>query len=78
MRFDRGITYETDVPLLPEGPDSPYGRMPVDYYGNSVRIPVSWGKRRDVSELAGKPTKIRFAMRDCKLYAFQFVSAQGV
>ena len=45
--------------------------------GNSVRIPVSWGKRRDVSELAGKPTKIRFAMRDCKLYAFQFTKSDG-
>ena len=40
--------------------------------GNSVRMPVCWGKNRDVSELAGKPTRIRFVMRDCKLYAFQF------
>ena len=42
--------------------------------GNSVRMPVCWGKRRDVSELAGKPIRVRFAMRDCKLYAFQFTS----
>ena len=46
--------------------------------GNSVRMPVCWGERRDVSELSGKATKIRFVMRDCKLYAFQFVSAQEV
>jgi len=41
--------------------------------GNSVRMPVTWGENRDVSRLAGKPVKIRFVMRDCKLYAFQFI-----
>ncbi|MBN2296410.1 MAG: hypothetical protein JXM70_28535 [Pirellulales bacterium] len=41
-------------------------------FGNSVRMPVSWGDNTDVSRLAGKPIKIRFIMRDCKLYAFQF------
>ena len=40
--------------------------------GNSVRMPVSWGENRDVSKLAGTPVKIRFIMRDCKLYAFGF------
>jgi len=40
--------------------------------GNSVRMPVSWGENRDVSKLAGTPVKIRFLMRDCKLYAFEF------
>ena len=45
--------------------------------GNSVRMPVCWGDRQDVSELAGKPIKIRFVMRDCKLYAFQFISDQA-
>ena len=40
--------------------------------GNSVRMPVCWGENRDVSGLAGKPIRIRFVMRDCKLYAFQF------
>ena len=40
--------------------------------GNSVRMPISWGENRDVSKLAGTPIKIRFIMRDCKLYAFGF------
>ena len=50
--------------------------------GNHIRVPVSWGgttfKRgrwqgnTDVSSLAGKPIRLRFIMRDCKLYAFQF------
>ena len=40
--------------------------------GNSVRMPVRWGGGGDVSELAGTPIRIRFIMRDCKLYAFQF------
>ena len=40
--------------------------------GNSVRMPVRWGEVSDVGALAGKPVRIRFMMRDCKLYAFQF------
>ena len=40
--------------------------------GNSVRMPVAWRKTSDVSELAGKPVRLRFHMRDCKLYTFQF------
>ncbi len=40
--------------------------------GNSVRMPVRWGDRSDVSTLAGKPIRIRFHMCACKLYAFQF------
>jgi len=42
--------------------------------GNSVRMPVSWSGNADVSRLAQKPIKIRFLMRDCKLYAFQFTT----
>ena len=39
---------------------------------NWVSLPVSWGTNDCVAALAGKPIKIRFLMRDCKLYAFQF------
>ena len=41
--------------------------------GNYIRVPASWDRSTDVAGLAGKPIKIRFLMRDCKLYAFQFV-----
>ncbi len=41
--------------------------------GNSVKMPVSWNGRQDVSSLAGQPLRLRFVMRDCNLYAFQFV-----
>ena len=40
---------------------------------NSVSLPVVWKTEKRVGKLAGKPVKIRFVMRDCKLYAFQFV-----
>ena len=42
-------------------------------YGNSVRKTVTWGETRDLHAFAGKPTALRFHMRDCRLYAFQFV-----
>lgn len=41
--------------------------------GNSVKLPVTWRNNYDVSELAGRPVRLRFIMRDCKLYAYQFV-----
>lgn len=45
--------------------------MPLN--GNSVRFPVRWGESGDVGSLAGRTIRLRFLMRDCKLYAFQFV-----
>jgi hypothetical protein len=44
----------------------------VSVNGNSVRGPVRWNTGDDVSRLAGQSLRIRFHMRDCKLYAFQF------
>ena len=41
--------------------------------GNSVRKHVTWQGRDDVSELAGKPVRLRFVMRSMKLFAFQFL-----
>ncbi len=41
--------------------------------GNMVRFPVRWGEQRYVGTLAGQVVQLRFVMRDCKLYAFQFV-----
>lgn len=49
-------------------------------WGNSVRMPVTWGgrnaDRQDVGPLAGQPISIRFVLRDCRLYAFQFVEGE--
>ena len=42
--------------------------------GNSVRMPVRWGERTHLGDLSRQPIRIRFVMRDCKLYAFQFTS----
>ena len=41
--------------------------------GNSVQIPVTWQGQSDVRKLAGKVVSLRFVMRCCKLYSFQFV-----
>jgi hypothetical protein len=41
--------------------------------GNSIRMPVRWRTTESVATLAGRPIRLRFVMRDCKLYAFQFV-----
>jgi hypothetical protein len=41
--------------------------------GNSVDMKVSWGAKLDVGALAGKAVKLRFVLRNCKLYAFQFI-----
>ena len=40
--------------------------------GNAVAKTVTWKGSSDVSALAGKPVRLRFAMRAMKLFAFQF------
>ena len=40
--------------------------------GNSVAKTVTWQGKSDVASLAGKPVRLRFVMRDMKLYAFHF------
>lgn len=40
--------------------------------GSYVVKRISWKEKTAVSELAGKPVKLKFNMRDTKLYAFQF------
>lgn len=42
--------------------------------GDAVARIVSWGGRRDVSRLQGRPVRLRFKMRNTKLYAFQFAA----
>lgn len=41
--------------------------------GNYIRASVSWNGKTDVSSLAGKPIRVRFILRDTKLYSFQFL-----
>ena len=41
--------------------------------GNYPRVAASWNGRSEVSGLAGQPVRLRFVMRDARLYSFQFV-----
>ena len=40
---------------------------------NEINRGVSWRGNADVSQLAGKPVRLKFLVRDADLYAFQFV-----
>jgi hypothetical protein len=64
------------IELLDEAgiPIPGYTRAEADrLHGNSVQMPVTWDGQQSVAKLAGKPVRLRFVMRDCKLYAFEFV-----
>ncbi|MEN6427734.1 MAG: hypothetical protein ABFE13_20455 [Phycisphaerales bacterium] len=58
------------------------GRSPAGYglsqcpeiYGDAIDHTVKWQSGSDVSSLAGKPIRLRFALRDADLYAFGFRS----
>jgi hypothetical protein len=41
-------------------------------YGNWICRAATWHGKDDVSGLVGKPIRLRFIMRDAKLYSFQF------
>jgi hypothetical protein len=40
---------------------------------NHIAAVVQWKERGSVGELAGRPVRLHFKLRACKLYAFQFV-----
>lgn len=40
--------------------------------GNTLAAPVAWKGNSDLSALAGRPIRLHFEMRACKLFAFQF------
>jgi hypothetical protein len=44
---------------------------------NSVRAICTWNGNADVGGLAGRVVKLRFVMRDTKLYSLQFVPPSG-
>jgi len=39
---------------------------------NSVRARAAWAGGNGMGRLAGRPVRLRFVMRDCRLYAFRF------
>jgi len=45
--------------------------------GNYVGIPVTWTGSPDVRRLAGRAVRLRFVMRDARLYSFQFTPADA-
>lgn len=40
--------------------------------GNEIARVVSWHKQKDVSELAGRPIRLKFYLKDADLYSFKF------
>ena len=41
-------------------------------FGDLIDGPVTWNGGGDVSGLAGRPVRLRFALMDADLYAFKF------
>ena len=54
------------------------GRQPLSqeradtFTKSSLSHVISWRGQSDISALAGKPVRLRFHLRNVKLYAFQF------
>lgn len=44
----------------------------IEQIGDSIERILRWKQKADVSELAGKPVRLRFVMRDADLYALRF------
>ena len=43
-----------------------------ELFGDTVDRTVTWQSKRDLSELIGDVVRMRFALRDADLFAFQF------
>ena len=75
LNLDTGAGGWAQVEILDAGgkPIPGFGMAQADpINANSVRFPVTWQGRGDVSALAGRPVRLRIQARACKLYAFQF------
>lgn len=43
-----------------------------DVIGDAIERRVRWKNNPDLAAIAGKPVRLRFAMRECDLYSFRF------
>lgn len=76
LNLDCGATGHTLVELLDAGctPIEGFTAEEADpIRGNHLHYTVTWQGRNDVSRLAGRVIRLRFTMRNAKLYAFQFL-----
>ena len=48
-----------------------------EIYGDCLERTVTWKGAADVSALAGKPVRLRFALRDADLYSLRFTAPPG-
>ncbi len=64
-----GILDENGAPLEGFKPE----QCDLIHTANEINRGVSWRGNPDVSQLAGKPVRLKFLVRDADLYAFQFV-----
>jgi len=48
-----------------------------EVFGDAIDRTVVWTDGTDVSSLAGKTVRLRFALKDADLYSFQFVSTEA-
>ena len=45
-----------------------------EFYGDTIAHTMEWKGGSDVSALAGKPVRLRFALHDADLYSLRFVA----
>ena len=43
-----------------------------DVFGDAIERPATWKGSTDVGDLAGKPVRLRFVMRDADVWAMRF------
>jgi hypothetical protein len=75
LNFDGSAGGEAKVEVLDAGGKPVPGFSGADaarVRGNGVAKPVAWRAAPDLSALPSGPIKLRIALRDAKLYAFQF------
>lgn len=75
LNVETGVAGEVRVEVLDVYKNSISGYSLADadvIQGNFTMKVVTWRGNPDVSELAGKPIRLHFSIRDAKLYAFQF------
>lgn len=82
LNVDTGASGELRVEILDEQgkpiPGFALEDCDIVHTTNEINRVVRWKGESSVDQLAGKPVRLRFVMRDVDLYAFQFADRGGI
>jgi hypothetical protein len=71
-RTSRGGSVRVELQDTAGKPIAPFTADNAVLNGDELAAKVAWSKNTDVGSLAGRPTRIRFVLKEAELFSFRF------